>query len=108
MKRFLMSFGMLALVFFVSTSSAQAFGGRRRSVQVTTYSYAPTYTVPTYVAPVAVAPVVAAPVAAATVTVAAVSPVVTTPVVVAPTYVAPTYVAPVITTSYYRTGRRGR
>jgi hypothetical protein len=92
MKRFLISFAVLALVTIVSASSAHAFGGRRGHTYVT--SYVPTtYVAPTYFAPVAT---VAPTVVTTTYVTPAVAPV-----------VAPTYVVPTIQT-VYRTGRRGR
>jgi hypothetical protein len=107
MKRFLISFAIVAVVMVISAGVARADRGRRHVhvyTSVGTSYYVPTsYAVPTVVAaPTYVAPTV-------------IAPTFVTPAVIAPTYVAPV-VTPVVATSYvptvqttvYRVGRRRR
>ena len=101
MKRFLISFAIVAVVMVISAGVARADRGRRHVhvyTSVGTSYYVPTVVAaPTYVAPTVIAPTVV------------------TPAVIAPTYVAPV-VTPVVATSYvptvqttvYRVGRRRR
>ena len=85
MKRFLIGFAAMVLVFTVSAGDAKARGHRHGYSQVT-YVAPAAYVVPTYVAPVNVAPAY-----------------------VVPTYAATAYVAPVVPVTYtIHTGHRRR